>query len=169
MAVKKEIGLGNRVEDITNGFVGIATTRSTFLTGNVQFGVQPEVDSKKPGVYPEAISIDSAQLKYVDDGVVKSVTPAPADTGIELGNDVEDIVGKFSGIAVRRTDFMNGCVYYSVQSAMTKDGTSKEDFIEYKRLKVVGKGVTTTIKRRLADQANQRPAGGPITRIPQRG
>ena len=164
----KEISIGCTVRDITSGIEGIAVTRTTFLTGNVQYSVQ--VKSKKDGAYIDPMSFDIHQLDYVDAGVSARAIACPADTGIVLGSEVEDLVTAFKGFATRKAEFMNGCIYYLVQAKKDKDNTSKEDFVEFKRLKVVGKGVASEIEKRVA-KANKvsppiggRPAGGPVTR-----
>lgn len=41
---------------------------------------------------------------------------------IKLGNQVEDSVSGFKGIAVQRIEYLNGCVRIGVQSKVDKDG-----------------------------------------------
>lgn len=164
----KEISIGCTVLDITSGIKGLAISRLTFLTGNVQYSVQ--VKSKEDGVYVEPMGFDVHQLDYVDDGVSSRAIAGPADTGIALGSEVQDIVSGFKGLAIRKVEFMNGCVYYIVQAKKDKENTSKEDFIEFRRLKLVGQGVISEIEKRIAESEKinpsfaGRPAGGPATR-----
>jgi len=166
----KPIALGHKVKDIATGITGIAISRCEFLTGNVQWTVQPK--SEKAGAFIEPMSFDELQLDYVDDGISGRVTPAPLSTGIVLGECVEDIVSKIKAIAVRCVTYMNGCVYYSLQTEKTTKDESAEYHIEYKRLKVVSKGVVAEIaKRNEADQSTPgaRPTGGPAMRPMKRG
>ncbi|UUZ75454.1 hypothetical protein LP414_27445 [Polaromonas sp. P1(28)-13] len=169
----KAIALGNTVHDITTGIQGVATSKVEFLTGNVQYAVQPK--GKEDGAYVDALSYDTHQLDFVDVGIAARVTPAPAETGITLGEKVQDIVTKFAGIATRKTTFMNGCIYYSVQGEVDGENQSKEDFVEFNRLKVVGKGIVAVVAKRLAEAvakapaAATRPPGGPVSRLMARG
>lgn len=164
----KELTIGCTGRDITSGIEGIITSRTTFLTGNVQFSIQ--VKSKKDGAYIDPMSFDIHQVDFVDAGVSARAIACPTETGITLGEEVEDLVSGFKGIAMRKCEFMNGCVYYSVQAKKDKDNTSKEDFIEYRRLKVISKGVVAEmVKRNVEIQkanptAGARPPGGPVTR-----
>lgn len=41
---------------------------------------------------------------------------------VKLGDEVVDTVSGFSGIAVSKTDYLNGCSRISVQPAVGKDG-----------------------------------------------
>lgn len=161
----KEIKLGHKVREITTGTEGLATSVTRFLTGNVQISVQAP---GKDGAVPEQLSYDLQQLDYLDDGIAARVTPAPASTGITLGEKVQDIVTGFAGIAIREATFMNGCIYYEVASEVAADSHTKTDFVEYKRLKVVGKGVVAAIAAK-AEPAGVKPTGGPNTRMMKRG
>lgn len=167
--MNKAIKLGHKVRDITTGIEGLAITETRFLTGNVQFSVQQPA---KEGAYVDPLAFDIGQLEYVGDGIVGKVTPAPADTGIALGEKVQDIVTKFSGVVTRQATFMNGCVYFLVLSEVNSKGETKEDFVEYKRLKVVGKGVVAAITKAIDAEApnkTKRPPGGPVSRPMVRG
>jgi hypothetical protein len=158
------IQLGHKVVDIVSKLEGIATTKMVFLTGNVQFGIQTLA---KDGVMPDPIGIDAAQLDYIDEGIIARVTPEPDDTGIFLGEKYQDIITKAEGIAVRKNVFGNGCVYYSLagDKDIRKDGHLTEYFFEYKRLKRLSAGVTVAIAKKM----DEKPTGGPTTRMAQRG
>jgi hypothetical protein len=157
------IQLGHKVRDITTGIEGLAITKSEYLTGNVQYGIQTPA---KDGVAPDIISFDQAQLDFVDVGIASRVTPAPADTGIVLGQKYQDIVSKIEGIATRKTTFMNGCVYYSIACEKDSENSAKEDFVEHKRLKHVGAGVAAVIAKKITPFSTITPApGGPNTRL----
>lgn len=74
---------------------------------------------------------------------------------IELGRKVRDKVSGIEGIAVSRTEFLNGCVRYSIQpKPAKKDGSIPgELWFDVKQLEVVGPGVIVEQKR----------TGGPTT------
>lgn len=40
---------------------------------------------------------------------------------IQLGDEVRDIYTGFKGVAIARTEFINGCVQYSVVTKVTKN------------------------------------------------
>lgn len=163
----KPISLGNTVRDIATGMQGFATSKVEFMTGNVQFIVQPPV---KDGAFVDGLGFDAQQLDYVDDGIASRVTPAPKETGIVLGSKVKDIVTGYAGIATRKTTFLNGCVYFTVIAPIDKDGSIKEDFVEFKRLETVGEGVIDKIAKKLAKDAPAAlKSGGPVTRLMKRG
>ena len=60
---------------------------------------------------------------------------------IHLGDEVEDKITGFTGIAVCEIKFLNGCIQYGVQpTGVDKDGAMKEkEFIDEQQLKVVKK------------------------------
>jgi hypothetical protein len=72
---------------------------------------------------------------------------------VRLGVLCRDIVTGFEGIAIARTDWLNGCVRFTLQPQdMTKEGTPKESTsFDVEQLVVVGKGV----------QIKKQETGGP--------
>lgn len=42
---------------------------------------------------------------------------------IKLGDKVKDTVTGFTGVAVARTEWLNGCTRWNIQPPMKKDGT----------------------------------------------
>lgn len=67
---------------------------------------------------------------------------------IQLGNKVKDKVSGLTGIAVARTEFLNGCIRFTIQPEAKKDGTiPSECWIDDKQLVIVGKGVTVEMQR----------------------
>ena len=65
-----EIPLGSEVEDITDGFKGIVTSRTLHLNGCVQYYVRPPID-KKTGDTRAGCHIDSEDLKIIGPGCSK--------------------------------------------------------------------------------------------------
>jgi hypothetical protein len=58
---------------------------------------------------------------------------------IKLGDKVEDEITGLVGIAVSKTEFLNGCTQFQVQpQGIDKDGKIKEsEFIDEQQLKIV--------------------------------
>lgn len=161
-----KFNLGTTLRDRASGFEGIATGRVDFLTGNVQYNLQPPA---KDGALPDPIGIDAHQLEQVAEGKTISYVPAPKDVGVVLGEKYEDIVSGIEGIAVRMTTFLNGCVYVSLQhrGAGDREKELQEHFIEWKRLKRKSAGVTKALESKTT--TGREPPGGPNTRVPMRG
>lgn len=80
---------------------------------------------------------------------------------MKLGSELRDKVSGIKGIAVSKTEFLNGCVRYSIQPKPTKkDGTiPAELWFDEKQLEIVGKGIVI----------EQRKTGGPTTMSPPKG
>lgn len=73
---------------------------------------------------------------------------------IELGNYVKDIVTGFSGVAVSRTEYLNGCVRYGVQSNWTHEGRPiSPEYIDQEQLRRIDSPLAVTVA--------QKPTGGP--------
>ena len=76
---------------------------------------------------------------------------------IELGDKVRCIHTGFTGIAIARTEFINGCVQYSVAPNVGKDNKYPEEFsLDEDSLEVISP------KRK---KVNQRETGGPVRMI----
>jgi len=56
------IKLGDKVRDLHSGFTGIATSRVEFLTGCIQYAVQPP-HVKKGESFPDAVYLDECRLE----------------------------------------------------------------------------------------------------------
>ena len=65
---------------------------------------------------------------------------------MELGNKVKDVVTGFTGIAVAKVEYLNGCVQFCVKGS--SDGKSMPDghYIDIGQLKFVSKGVAVKKK-----------------------
>ena len=65
----KKIKLGSKVRDKVTGLVGIATARTEFLNGCIQYSVQPKAG--KDNKVPEEIGVDSESLEVIQPKKVK--------------------------------------------------------------------------------------------------
>ena len=53
-----------------------------------------------------------------------------AKKGIKLGDEIEDVTTKSSGIAIGRIEYLSGAVYWILQPATTDDNISiKPDYV----------------------------------------
>ena len=77
---------------------------------------------------------------------------------IKLGSKVRDKVTGFIGIAVARTEFLNGCIQYSVQPKAGKDNKVPEEIgvdigsievVEPKKVKIKKKDTGGAMTRHL--------------------
>jgi len=74
---------------------------------------------------------------------------------IKLGQKVEDRVTGFTGIAVSRTEFLQGCCRIEVQPTIDKEGKIPDlGCFDEPQLKVVGNGL-------LVEEPKEKKTGGP--------
>lgn len=154
------IKLGVTARDKVTGFTGVVTSRVDFLSGNVQFSLQPK---GADGNLPDAHYFDFHMLEFVDEGVSANVM-LPAQTSIKVGNKVRDKASLFTGTATGKTTFMNGCVYFTVVPEMRTTALINEvpagSFLEHTRLEVVGDGLIEP-----EEKPKKRITGGPTSRV----
>jgi hypothetical protein len=160
------IKMGCKARDRVTGMEGILTSRLTKLDGGVQWGLQPPVASEKPAVYPDGMNIDETQLEFIDDGLSDVAVPPLLPPSIKMGEAVADQITGFAGIVTEITQFMNGCVYLTVQGENTakKNEVPFKIFAQHFRFKKTGAGITRLIP---ASKMTKKPAppGGPVTRM----
>ncbi len=60
---------------------------------------------------------------------------------IKLGQKVKDIVSGFTGIAICRMEYLNGCVRYTVQAKKTKDNEVPNMDVDVEQLVKVDDGL----------------------------
>lgn len=59
-----------------------------------------------------------------------------------LGNRIKDAVTGFTGIAVARIEYINGCVQYGIKPNVDKDGKMQEvHYIDQEQLRFVDDGI----------------------------
>ena len=61
------IALGSKVKDMSTGFTGIATSRTLYFNGCVQYYIEAPVG--KDGKIPAGVSIDEQYLKVLKGGI----------------------------------------------------------------------------------------------------
>ena len=73
---------------------------------------------------------------------------------IKVGDRVKDIVTGYTGIAVARTEWLNGCIRFTVQSNEYHDSKPVDSLcVDEPQLVIVEKGVT----KRLGDECIEPP------------
>jgi hypothetical protein len=151
------IKLGELVRDESSGVEGIAVTRSTTWTGLIRFTIQPQSEDAK--AMPDGFDIDHHVLTRIDDGISNKVIPADIMNPELLGAVVQDIHTGQVGTAMQQTEFLNGCVMYSVQPRVDKDGKALPTFwADQKALVMVTQAEEPVV-------ASPDVSGGPSTRL----
>jgi len=153
---KEEILLGQKVKCVVTNFEGVVTSISQYIHGTRRIGIQPPVG--EDGKIPEGQDIDEPQLVITNlKQVIKVKMPKPM---ILIGQEVVDPVTGFTGIAIGRCDFINGCSRVGVQKkyneAIDKEFHTGTWFHE-PQLKIVEK----VIAKDIAPTAASRKTGGP--------
>ncbi len=87
--METEIKLGDKVRCKHSGFTGVATSKTEFINGCIQYDVIPKVG--KDNKIPEGLSIDSQSLEVIDKSKEKKV-----------------IKKERTGGAMRKTSLMRG-------------------------------------------------------------
>lgn len=82
---------------------------------------------------------------------------ADEEIEIELGDTVKDIHTGFKGVAIAKTEYINGCTQFSVIPKVDKEGKMQEEIgIDIENLVVVKKG----------EKKDVEPLGGAYRRNP---
>lgn len=144
------------VKDIITGYHGTVTAVVDHTVRTIQYGVQAPI--KADGTIPEVWLFDETQLVLVS-------SPAEWDAKPEAGreaplvkaqfgylDEVRCIITKYQGLVTSRTEFLNGCIRYSVQRPGDKGKVPPEHLIFEGTCKLVRKA---TFKERA------RGSGGP--------
>lgn len=77
--------LGEKLRDRVTGFEGIATCRTEYLNGCIQYSLTPKA-KKTADKYPEGISLDVENLVRVSSGILVKAKPSggPSHEGKQL-------------------------------------------------------------------------------------
>lgn len=164
--IKVALAIGQNMKDITTQFTGLCVQKVEQFGGNVRFVIQGQPEPGKVGTsFPDALEIDEVVLELVPGSPhAGRVIPANDTSGIELGNQVQDQITKFIGIATDRIIHMNGCVFYRVVPVHSgkgwqADANPRGSHISAKLLKVTGPGLVVEQK-----ELAKKPSGGMSTK-----
>jgi hypothetical protein len=143
--------LGMTVKDPVTGLQGITTARLELLSGSIQYTIQPPV--KPDGEVPDGHSVDFNLLQVIDPGVSGGVTAEDPTVDIKLGDLVTDLVTGVTGLAIEKSVFLNGCVYFSVRGKDINALLKSSVFCHHARLR----HVTLTQDDNAEDQEVEQP------------
>ena len=154
----KEIKLGCIAVEQSSGVEGTVVSKLETFNGNTQYAIQPKAG--KDNKLPDAWNFDAALVKYKGVGVSAQAT-APQATDLQVGDEVEDIISGHKGIASSKTTFINGCIFFTVESKgnPAKKIEAVSMFVSCTRLKKVGKETLKPIVPK-----GEKPTGGPVSR-----
>jgi hypothetical protein len=159
------IPLGAEVCDALTGFKGIACQILEKLNGSIQIGIQPKLPEGTT-TYPDPMNIDHHLLDVIGDGLKDRVTAPTEDFNYKLGSRIRDKVTGIEGIATAKGIYMNGCIYYMLESTKKPDGTIFLDWVDQGRVRLIDDGILAEIKPTIATESGDIP-GGPATRMMQ--
>lgn len=150
------LGLGVRVRDLLTGVVGIAMMKSQSLAGVARYGIQtPSVG----GAHSDPLLYDAFQLEPIEKAC-DAVEPNYGLLKVELGQKSQDTVSGFTGVVVEISEFMNGCIYVSLQPPVDpKKPNIFPDSIAFPSARVIS---VEGKKVRVAKAAKEK--GGPVVR-----
>ena len=76
-------------------------------------------------------------------------------TNIVLGNKVKDVVTGFTGVAISKVEYLNGCIRYCVMPMVGKDGKMPDgEYVDEGQLVIVDTEI-------LPSKDKKEPTGGP--------
>jgi hypothetical protein len=162
--LNKKFGVGDVVRDRVSELTGVAIYKTEVITGTIQYAVQPGGTKDK---LAEAHYIDEQQLEFVKKGPVKAVQPDYSQVKIKLGDEVEEQITGFRGIATERITYLNGCVHFDCYSKCKMDGergpVTRRDHFDHKLLKKVGEGARALAPKldQPVEPSRPRAPGGP--------
>ncbi len=158
-----QVKLGNKVRDLTTGVTGIATNLTTLLNGCVQVVIQPVCGEDNKLV--ENISTDVDMVEVIGDGVAGRNTNATYTSNIQLGNKVYDLVTGIAGIAVAKSQCLNGCALFEI--AHKGEGSESDKnflcWVDQIRLEILDEGVAGKLIKVEPTKEGKQP-GGPMRR-----
>lgn len=86
---------------------------------------------------------------------------------IELGDKVRDLITGYEGIAVAKTEFINGCIQFSVAKQFKKGSAKIPEFgdpsIDSKSLRIIQKKAVDLNKEVEEEKPKIKHTGGPTT------
>lgn len=150
---KQVIDRGDLVKCMITGLEGIVTLHETNLQGQARFDVQPGLG--KDGKIRQGYMIDGDSLAVVEKNKTKALAPEPFNN-CSLGDEVEDTVTGFRGVAVTEGLSINGCTRFFIQPKVDEKNKLPE-----------GKGFDVGRLKRVkaaAAKEGQRRTGGPMTK-----
>ena len=117
-----KVKLGDMVVDEISGFEGIVTSITTFVAGCKRIGVKSQklIDGKPIGTQV----FDEQLLNITDRNII--IPAKQVKKTIKLGDKIECVINKHTGIAVSMTEYINGDITIGLAPEEVKDGKPEE-------------------------------------------
>ena len=163
MTTNHEIQVGQRVRNRLSGIEGYVSMRTENISGYVWLHVQPGVADSSATEEPKVIAGDECEWEEIEGSVPRLDAPRVPENRFSLGWRVKDTVTGFTGIAVARTEHLNRCWSYDVQSEVIKkeDGsTGSFESFQSPRLEYVNSGLLNKIIPRRTGPKEYTPRKG---------
>lgn len=161
--MSKLVDLGTYVENTVSGVKGIVVMRSEYFSGYTWLWVQPRAADDKLSEEPKTVGGDASEWKYVGDGLERPAVPKVAAQHFELGARVRDVFSGFSGIVNSRTEHINHCFTYEVQSEIPNKetgGRGAYEAVNSQHLILVDDGYTARKVKRFSGAEHYTPVAG---------
>lgn len=113
--VTEKTRLGIEIRDPMSALKGFASVRCEFMSGNVQYAIQPRPVKGDAEKVMDAHFIDYHLLEQVGVGYSDKLPEEDDTVTIKIGDYVQDIISGYRGVAVEKWTFANGCVYFALQ------------------------------------------------------
>lgn len=115
-----KLKFGDIAKDKITGFTGVVIARTMWINNCDRLTLQPrEVKDGKPIA---CSSFDEPNLEFVESTEIKVFKVRRPEVPIELMDTVKDSLTNLTGVAVNRTEWLNGCTRVGVQPKELKDG-----------------------------------------------
>lgn len=120
----QKLKFGDIAKDKITGFTGVVIARTMWINNCDRLTLQPrEVKDGKP---IGCAGFDEPNLEFVESTEIKVFKVRRPDVPIELMDTVKDSLTNLVGVAVNRTEWLNGCTRVGVQPKEMKDGLPVE-------------------------------------------
>jgi hypothetical protein len=138
LTTRMPVRMGMQARDRLTGFTGVVSFLSYEIDGTVLVGVQPQkVEGGKPA---EPCEFDIERIEPM--GEWARVTEPKSNTHVRLGATYRDTVSGFEGKAIRRMEYLGGCVRVTlVAPGKTKHAEPKGFCVPVERIEMVDSGV----------------------------
>ncbi|AXQ68723.1 hypothetical protein HOU00_gp402 [Caulobacter phage CcrPW] len=113
--VTEKTRLGIEIRDPMSALKGFASARLEFMSGNIQYAIQPRPAKGDAEKVMDAHFIDYHLLEQIGVGYSDKLPEEDDTVTINIGDYVYDHVSGYRGIAVEKWTFANGCVYFAIQ------------------------------------------------------
>lgn len=158
------IEVGQKVRNRLSGIQGYVSMRSENISGYVWLHVQPGVADENATEEPKVISGDECEWEEIEGSVPRLDEPRVPVRRFELGQRVKDQVTGFKGIAIGRTEHLNRCWSYDVQSEILNQkgggASGAYEVFQSPRLKLVDDGILGKVKKRRTGPKPYEPRKG---------